>query len=207
VNVFDLVPNLKKKSLMNFIAIVLLALAMSTDAFAAAIGKGAALGKIRFLQAFKIGMLFGVIETITPLIGWTVGSVAADINWLSEWDHWIAFWLLLVLGGRMMIVGLKDSDTEVAEVPKSKSKSILSLSLTAIATSIDALVIGVGLAFIDVNIWIVAAAIGTATTVMVTIGVLLGRRLGDALGKRAEVLGGVVLIIVGATILVEHLAK
>ena len=205
VNVFDLAPNLKKKSHMNFIAIILLALAMSTDAFAAAIGKGAALGKIRFMQAFKIGMLFGSIETITPLIGWTLGSLAADVSWLSEWDHWIAFWLLLVLGVRMIVVGLKDSDTEVVDAPR--SKSILMLALTAVATSIDALVIGVGLAFIDVNIWIVAAAIGTATTVMVTIGVLIGRRLGDAIGKRAEMLGGVVLIVVGATLLVEHLAK
>ncbi len=190
---------------MNFIAIVLLALAMSTDAFAAAIGKGAALGKIRFMQAFKIGMLFGTIETITPLIGWTLGSVAADISWLSEWDHWIAFWLLLVLGMRMIYVGSKDSEEEAVEAPR--SKSILWLALTAVATSIDALVIGVGLAFIDVNIWIVAAAIGTATTIMVTIGVLIGRRLGDAIGKRAEMLGGVVLIIVGATLLYEHLAK
>ncbi|EGF32557.1 hypothetical protein IMCC9480_2326 [Oxalobacteraceae bacterium IMCC9480] len=190
---------------MNFIAIVFLALAMSTDAFAAAVGKGAALGKIRFMQAFRIGMLFGIIETITPLIGWTIGSVAADVSWFAEWDHWIAFGLLLVLGGRMIIVGLQDSDTEVVEAPG--RKSVLMLALTAVATSIDALVIGIGLAFIDINIWVVAAAIGTATTVMVTMGVLIGRRLGDAIGKRAEVLGGVVLIIVGATILVEHLAK
>ncbi|MFT5591372.1 MAG: putative Mn2+ efflux pump MntP [Bradyrhizobium sp.] len=188
---------------MNFIAIVLLALAMSTDAFAAAIGKGAALGKMRFMKAFKIGMLFGSIETITPLIGWTIGSLAADIHWLSEWDHWIAFWLLLVLGMRMILGGSKESDAQAVEMHR--SKSILLLALTAVATSIDALVIGVGLAFINVNIWIVAAAIGTATTIMVTIGVLLGRRLGDALGKRAEVLGGVVLVVVGATILYEHL--
>ena len=205
VNVFDLAPNQKKKSHMNFIAIVLLALAMSTDAFAAAIGKGAALGKMRFKQAFKIGMLFGSIETITPLIGWTLGSLAADIHWLSEWDHWIAFWLLLVLGARMIYAGSKDSNTDV--VIASRSKSNLMLALTAVATSIDALVIGVGLAFIDINIWVVAAAIGTATTVMVTLGVLLGRRLGDALGKRAEMLGGVVLIIVGGFILFEHLTK
>lgn len=187
---------------MNFTALVFLALAMSTDAFAAAIGKGASLGKTRFLQALKIGLLFGTIEAITPVIGWAIGSLAS--SWVAEWDHWIAFVLLLGLGGRMIWVGFQDGDEEQAE--ENKSQSLVLLVLTAVATSIDALAVGVGLAFIDVNIWIAAAAIGTATTTMVTIGILLGRLLGGAIGKRAEMLGGVVLIAVGATILYEHLS-
>jgi manganese efflux pump family protein len=188
---------------MNFISLVLLALAMSTDAFAAAIGKGAALGKVRLLQAFRIGLLFGVIEAITPIIGWAIGSLAS--SWVAEWDHWIAFVLLLGLGAHMIWAGLQDGDDEADEEPK--NQSIVVLALTAVATSIDALAVGVGLAFIDVNIWIAAAAIGAATTTMVTIGVLIGRRLGDVIGKRAEMIGGVVLICVGATILYEHLAR
>jgi manganese efflux pump family protein len=189
---------------MNLISLVLLALAMSTDAFAAAIGKGAALGKVRLIQALKIGLLFGVIEAITPLIGWAIGSLAS--SWVEEWDHWIAFVLLLGLGAHMIWAGLQDDDGDNEADEEQKSQSIVVLALTAVATSIDALAVGIGLAFIDVNIWIAAAAIGTATTTMVTIGVLIGRRLGDMIGKRAEMLGGIVLICVGVTILYEHLA-
>ncbi|MFL9926689.1 manganese efflux pump MntP [Herbaspirillum lusitanum] len=187
---------------MNFAALVLLALAMSTDAFAAAIGKGAAMQKPRFFQALRIGLLFGVIEAITPLIGWLIGSAASE--WVSEWDHWIAFALLLVLGSLMVREGLSSEQEEEKAAPQ--NQSLLMLALTAVATSIDAMAVGVGLAFIDVNIVQASAMIGIATMVMVTIGVMLGRLLGGIIGKRAEVLGGVVLIGVGATILYEHLA-
>ncbi len=134
---------------MNFPALVLLALAMSTDAFAAAIGKGAAMQKPRLLQALRIGLLFGVIEAITPLIGWFAGSVAS--KWVAQWDHWIAFTLLLVLGARMIHEGCSDDDEEDAEAGAPK-QSVVMLALTAVATSIDAMAVGVGLAFIDVNV-------------------------------------------------------
>ncbi|HZG18531.1 MAG TPA: manganese efflux pump MntP [Herbaspirillum sp.] len=187
---------------MNFPALLLLALAMSTDAFAAAIGKGAAMQKPRFLQALRIGLLFGVIEAITPLIGWFAGSVAT--KWVSEWDHWIAFTLLLVLGARMIREGLSEDDEADAAPQK---QSVVMLALTAVATSIDAMAVGVGLAFIDVNILEAALLIGLATTTMVTIGVMVGRVLGHLIGKRAEIIGGVVLIGVGAAILYEHLSR
>ncbi|MGI4849104.1 MAG: manganese efflux pump MntP [Janthinobacterium lividum] len=185
---------------MNFLSLVLLALAMSTDAFAAAIGKGAAMGKPRFAQALKIGLLFGVIEAITPLIGWAIGSVAA--KWVSQWDHWIAFTLLLILGSRMIWAGFAAPDEH--EEASAAKQSILMLALTAVATSIDAMAVGVGLAFIDVSILEAALLIGLATTTMVTIGVMVGRLLGGVIGQRAEILGGVVLIGVGAAILYEH---
>ncbi|MEN2675148.1 manganese efflux pump MntP [Herbaspirillum huttiense] len=190
---------------MNFPALLLLALAMSTDAFAAAIGKGAAMQKPRFLQALRIGLLFGVIEAITPLIGWFAGSVAT--KWVSEWDHWIAFVLLLVLGARMIREGLSDDDEEEEANATPQKQSVVMLALTAVATSIDAMAVGVGLAFIDVNILEAALLIGLATTTMVTIGVMVGRVLGHLIGKRAEIIGGVVLIGVGAAILYEHLSR
>ncbi|WDZ96658.1 manganese efflux pump MntP [Herbaspirillum sp. WKF16] len=186
---------------MNFPALVLLAFAMSTDAFAAAIGKGAAMHKPRFLQALRIGLLFGVIEAITPLIGWFAGSVAT--KWVAQWDHWIAFVLLLVLGARMIREGLGGADEEAA--PEPQKQSVLMLALTAVATSIDAMAVGVGLAFVDVSILEASLLIGLATTLMVTIGVLVGRMLGGIVGKRAEIIGGVVLIGVGAAILYEHI--
>jgi putative Mn2+ efflux pump MntP len=186
---------------VNPVSLIFLALAMSTDAFAAAIGKGSSLHKPRLTEALRTGLIFGVIEAITPIIGWLIGQAASQ--WVAEWDHWIAFTLLVVLGLHMIYNGLKQ---EEEEEEKPGSHSFLILAVTAFATSIDALAVGVGLAFVDVNIWVAAAAIGLATMTMVTIGVMLGRVLGSMVGKRAEIVGGVVLMIVGATILYEHLA-
>ncbi|SRR5450830_100053 len=189
---------------MNFAALVLLALAMSTDAFAAAIGKGAAMQKPRFFQALRIGLLFGVIEAITPILGWAIGSLAA--KWVADWDHWIAFGLLLVLGSHMIWAGLQNDEAEDAEASP-QNQSVLMLALTAVATSIDAMAVGVGLAFVNVNIIEASLMIGLATTTMVTIGILLGRLLGSLIGKRAEIIGGVVLIGVGAAIVYEHIYR
>lgn len=186
---------------MNPISLIFLALAMSTDAFAAAIGKGSSLHKPRFSEAVRTGLIFGVIEAITPVIGWAIGQVAS--RFVESWDHWIAFVLLLVLGLHMIYNGFKH-DAEEEEKPD--QHSFLILAVTAFATSIDALAVGVGLAFVDVNIVVAAVAIGIATTVMVTIGVMLGRVLGTVVGKRAEIVGGIVLIMVGSTILYEHLS-
>lgn len=174
---------------------------MSTDAFAAAIGKGSSLLKPRFTEALRTGLIFGVIEGITPVIGWGVGRVASQF--VESWDHWIAFTLLLLLGLHMIYNGVK-ADAEDQEKPRQHSFMIL--ALTAVGTSVDALAVGIGLAFVDVNIALAALAIGAATTVMVTLGVMLGRVLGVLVGKRAEILGGIVLMLIGATILYEHLS-
>lgn len=187
---------------MSPISLIFVALAMSTDAFAAAIGKGSSLHKPRFIEALRTGVIFGVIEAITPVIGWAIGNAAS--SFVESWDHWIAFTLLLVLGLHMIYNGVKQDDEEPEE--KAGQHSFLILAVTAFATSIDALAVGVGLAFVDVNILVAAAAIGLATMTMVTIGVMLGRVLGTMVGKRAEIVGGVVLMLVGATILYEHLS-
>lgn len=186
---------------MNPISLVFLAFAMSTDAFAAAIGKGASLRKPRLSEALRTGLIFGVIEAITPVIGWFIGQAASQF--VETWDHWIAFALLIGLGLHMIHAGCQ---SEVEEAEKTTQHSFALLALTALATSIDALAVGIGLAFVDVNIMVAAIAIGLATMTMVTIGIMLGRALGEIVGKRAEIIGGVVLIIVGATILYEHLA-
>ncbi len=187
---------------MNPLSIAALALAMSTDAFAAAIGKGAALQKPRWSEALRTGAIFGVIESLTPLVGWLLGSVAA--RYVSAWDHWIAFALLVALGLRMIRAGTGPADDPAVARPDRHGFWIL--ALTGFATSIDAMAVGVGLAFIDVNIAAVAAAIGCATFAMVTAGVMLGRVLGAVVGKRAEVAGGLLLIGIGTAILVEHLS-
>ncbi len=186
---------------MNFIAVVLLALAMSTDAFAAAVGKGTALQNPRWSEALRTGLIFGVIEAITPIVGWALGRAAAD--YVRQWDHWIAFVLLLLLGSRMIVAAVRTSGEPEAEKPTSHGFWVL--ATTGFATSIDAMAVGVGLAFLDVDIFPIAAAIGFATFVMVTVGVMVGRLLGKIAGRWAEAVGGVVLIGIGSAILFAHL--
>lgn len=187
---------------MNPVSILLLAFAMSTDAFAAAIGKGAAMVKPRLSQALRAGLIFGVIEAITPVIGWLLGKGAA--RYIQAWDHWLAFGLLLVLGLHMIWNGVKPESDE--PVDEAKKHGFVGLALTGVSTSIDALAVGVGLAFVNVPIAVVAVVIGLCTFTMVTLGVMLGRALGAIVGRRAEVIGGVILIGVGAVILYEHLS-
>jgi putative Mn2+ efflux pump MntP len=186
---------------MNLASTALLALAMSTDAFAAAIGKGTSLKNPQWREALRTGAIFGTIEAATPLLGWLLGSYAA--NYVVAWDHWIAFALLGVLGLKMILEGLEPPDD--TEPPVSRH-SFWRLAITGFATSIDAMAVGVGLSFIDVNIVPVAAAIGMTTFLAVSAGVMLGRVLGNTVGKRAEVLGGIILIGIGSAILYEHLS-
>lgn len=186
---------------MNFFAIALLALAMSADAFAAAIGKGTALHDPRWTEALRTGLIFGVIEAITPLVGWVLGHAAAD--YVNAWDHWIAFTLLGLLGLRMIVEAVRRRADVEQEKPARHGFWLL--AATGFATSIDAMAVGASLAFVDVGILPVAAAIGFATFAMVTIGVMVGRILGHIAGRWAEALGGVVLIGIGATIVYEHL--
>ncbi len=188
-------------ALMNLSATILLAFGMSMDAFAASMGKGATLHKPKFSEALRTGLIFGAIETLTPLIGWGLGMLASQF--VLEWNHWIAFILLTFLGGRMVIEGIRN-DVD-ADEPVQRHGFWL-LVTTAIATSLDAMAVGVGLAFLQVNIIATALAIGCATLIMSTLGMMVGRFIGPLLGKRAEILGGVVLIGIGAQIMWSHFA-
>ena len=187
---------------MNAPSIALIAFAMSTDAFAAAVGKGAALHRPRFGEALRTGAIFGCIEALTPLVGWALGFAAA--RYVAAIDHWIAFALLGGLGLHMIRAGIR-GDAGDAPAEKPSRHGFWVLAATGLGTSIDAMAVGVGLALVDVDILPVAAAIGLTTCVMVTLGVMLGRVLGAMAGRRAEVVGGVLLIAVGSAILVEHL--
>ncbi|HHW4679094.1 MAG TPA: manganese efflux pump MntP [Xylella sp.] len=192
---------------MSPVAILLIGIAMSTDAFAAAIGKGAAMDKPRLRDALYVGVIFGVIETFTPILGWLLGQIASQ--YVTTFDHWIAFGLLSGLGLHMIIAGLKQNESTRKNTPDTHhlKNEWLVLATTAIATSIDAAAVGVSLAFLNVHISVVAAVVGLCTLTMVTIGVMLGSALGALVGKRAEIVGGIILIIVGTTILYEHLSS
>ncbi|MGR7559968.1 manganese efflux pump MntP [Klebsiella aerogenes] len=187
---------------MNISATILLAFGMSMDAFAASIGKGATLHKPKFSEALRTGLIFGAIETLTPLVGWGLGMLASQF--VLKWNHWIAFVLLVFLGGRMVIEGFLGGDDDECEAPRRHGFWLL--VTTAFATSLDAMAVGVGLAFLQVNIIATALAIGCATFTMSTLGIMVGRFIGPLLGKRAEILGGIVLIGIGAQILWGHFA-
>ena len=191
---------------MSPISILLVGFAMSTDAFAAAIGKGAAMRRPRLPDALRAGLIFGTIEAITPLLGWLLGRATAQ--YVQAFDHWIAFVLLGGLGLHMIVAGLRADDDdadEQSEENERKHHRFWTLAATGLATSIDAAAVGVSLAFLDVHIGVVALVIGLCTLTMVTLGIMLGRALGALVGKRAEIAGGVILILVGASILYEHL--
>ena len=187
---------------MNLASTLLLALAMSTDAFAAAVGKGTALQNPRWREALRTGAIFGAIEALTPIAGWALGLGAA--GYVKAWDHWIAFVLLGGLGLRMVLAGLNAPGGE-EEPDKPERHSFWLLAITGFATSIDAMAVGVGLAFLDVSILPIAATIGLTTFLAVTAGVMVGRVLGTVAGKRAEIGGGLLLVGIGTAILVEHL--
>lgn len=170
---------------MNITATVLLAFGMSMDAFAASIGKGATLHKPKFSGSIANRPYFGAVETLTPLIGWGMGMLAS--RFVLEWNHWIAFVLLIFLGGRMIIEGF------VAQMMKMKTRrrhGFWLLVTTAIATSTDAMAVGVGLAFLQVNIIATALAIGCATLIMSTLGMMVGRFIGSIIGKKRKFSAG-----------------
>ena len=191
---------------MHPLSILMLGIAMSTDAFAAAVGKGAAMRSPRLRDALRAGLIFGVIEAVTPVIGWALGSAASA--YVTAWDHWIAFTLLALLGLRMVWAGLRDDAADGEDAGAGappRRHGFWALAATGFATSIDAMAVGVGLAFLEVDIFVVAATVGLTTFVLVTVGILLGRVLGTMAGKRAEIGGGVLLVAIGAFILYEHL--
>lgn len=184
---------------MSPITIGFLAVSMSVDAFIASLGRGAGAARPSFAMALRTGAVFGAIEAVTPLLGWALGVAAS--RYVEAFDHWIAFTLLAAVGLRMVIEALRRPENEAAP-----SASLWALVATAIGTSIDAMVVGVSLAFLEVNIVIIALAIGLATMAMSTTGMMAGRFLGSRLGRIVEILGGLALVALGTTILIEHLA-
>jgi manganese efflux pump family protein len=183
---------------MSPLSIVVLALSMSADAFAASVGRGATLEHPKISEALRTGAVFGIIEAITPIIGWVAGVAASGL--VQAIDHWIAFLLLGVVGGRMFYNALFKSDEA-----ERMGSSLTVLAAAAIGTSLDAMAVGVSLALLEADILIIAAAIGFATFALTTGGTLLGRFVGQRLGRCAEAVAGVTLVLIGLRILTEHL--
>ena len=185
---------------MDAITLTGLALALAMDAFAVALGTGAVLSRLTGRHLFRLGFHFGLFQALMPVIGWLAGITI--MQWVEAWDHWIAFSLLAIIGGRMIYEAF--SDEEKAD-DRDPTKG-LSLVLLSIATSIDALAVGFSLSVIGVSIWMPALVIGLVAGVLTIVGMLLGGRIGDRWGTRVEIFGGLVLIAIGIKILIEHLS-
>lgn len=184
---------------MSPISISVLAISMSMDAFAASIGRGAGRsGRVKFTEALRTGAVFGVIEAITPLIGWTIGVAAS--GFVQAIDHWIAFLLLACVGAHMIHGALFKTTKD-----KPANVTLAALMVTAVGTSLDAMAVGVSLAMLEVNIIVVAIAVGLATFILSAGGTLLGRLVGARLGQYAEIAAGIALFGIGLKILIEHL--
>ncbi len=183
---------------MSYATALILAFSLSMDSFAAALGTGAVMRRPGLTEALRVGLLFGGVQLAMPLIGFALGLTFA--SHVAAVDHWIAFLLLLGVGGKMLWESLSDDEDES---PRG-GFGLGQLFLMAVATSIDAAAVGVSLAVVDVDIVAVCLLIGVVTFGMACGGVLMGRAAGPLFGKRAELIGGLGLIAIGIKILVEH---
>lgn len=184
---------------MNLITIIAMAVALSLDSFAVAITGGIYIRPLQFKQALKIALVFGIFQALMPVIGWLAGVTMA--TYIASYDHWVAFVLLAFIGGRMIhnsLSGVKGG------VPMDLLKNATLLML-AIATSIDALAIGISFALLDVSILKPIIYIGMITFIFTLTGVYVGNRVGGSCEKKFELIGGVILILIGIKILWEHL--
>lgn len=186
---------------MSLWALVLIALGVSADAFAVALGKGLHMRKLDLRQAAVIALTFGLFQGLMPLIGWFLGSRLQGS--ISEFDHWIAFGLLALIGGKMLWEAFT-SQPEVGDHDQDRL-SRRELLILAVATSIDALAVGVTLALVSVNIAAAAVLIGVVTMVLSFVGVVIGFRAGVRFRGPAEIAGGAILILIGLRILLDHL--
>lgn len=182
---------------MGILALSLVALGLAMDAFSVAICKGLAMKKMELKKSVIIGLYFGAFQGIMPIIGYLLGSSFSEK--IVEYDHWIAFGLLILIGINMIREAF-DKDEEVND--KVDFKSMIWL---AIATSIDALTVGVTFSFLEVNVWFAALLIGITTYVLSVLGVMIGSKFGAKYKAGAEATGGVILILMGVKILLKHL--
>ncbi len=186
---------------MGFGELAFLALGVSMDAFAVSICKGLAVHKARLREMATCGVWFGGFQALMPLIGYFLGALFYDA--ISAFDHWIAFGLLAIIGINMLKEALCKCDCcEEADA----GFGFKTMFVMAIATSIDALAVGISLAMAgDVNIWVAITLIGIVTCLMAGLGVKIGNIFGSRFKKKAELAGGVILILLGIKILLEHL--
>lgn len=183
---------------MGLIELIILSVGLAMDAFAVAVCKGLAMSKMKWKKGIIVGLYFGIFQALMPFIGYLLGINFQ--NAITNIDHWIAFILLIGIGINMIKDAISKEKEEASDSIKFKDMLIL-----AIATSIDALAVGVTFAFLKVNILSAIILIGSITFLISVIGVKIGNVFGDKYEKKAELVGGIILILLGTKILLEHL--
>lgn len=189
---------------MSLITILFIAVGLAMDAFAVSIATSLSLANVSKRQIFRLSFHTGLFQFMMPVIGWYLGFSFS--KYISDYDHWVAFTLLALIGGKMIHESFEageDGARTEGTVKKDPTRG-MSLIFIAVATSIDALAVGVSLAMLNVNIWYPSAVIGVVTMSLSVIGMKIGERLGAQFGSRMERLGGLILIAIGAKILIEH---
>ena len=188
---------------MGFIELFLIGVGLSMDAFAVSICQGLSMTKIKWSHALTVGLYFGGFQALMPFTGWMLGSQFAGR--IQQYDHWVAFVLLVLIGGNMIREALSGEEDEAEDAASGAGLDHKKLLLMAIATSIDALAVGVTFAFLDTAILPAIGIIGTTTFFISVAGVAVGCWFGARYKKRAEITGGVILVLLGVKILLEHL--
>mgnify|MGYP003516466044 FL=1 len=183
---------------MDIISLLILAVGLSMDAFAVSVCKGLALKKVSLSQMVVVGFWFGGFQALMPVIGYYLGKTFS--GYITAFDHWIAFGLLAFIGINMIL----ESRKATCETT-SNDLGFKTMLLMAVATSIDALAVGISLAFLNSNIWVAAIVIGIVTFILSLLGVKIGNKFGDRFGAKAELAGGIILVLLGTKILLEHL--
>lgn len=186
---------------MGFIEIVLVGVGLSMDAFAVSVCKGLCMKRLDVRQALVIALFFGGFQALMPVVGWALGT--GFEQFITPVDHWIAFGLLALIGSKMLWDSFHGE--EDAACPADGRLDLRELTMLAVATSIDALAVGITFAFLRVDIVASAAVIGLTTFALALAGVAVGHRFGARYEKPATITGGIVLILIGLKILLEHL--
>lgn len=183
---------------MGVLELLLLSLGLAMDAFTVSICKGISMRKMNWKKAIIIGLYFGGFQALMPTLGYFLGTAFQSL--VTSVDHWIAFVLLGIIGGEM----IKES-FEIDSENQNDDVSFKTMIILAIATSIDALAVGITFAFLNVNLGLAVSLIGIITFILAVAGTKIGNRFGDKYEKKAEFVGGVILILLGVKILLEHL--
>ena len=184
---------------IDFISVLLIAIGLSADCFAVALGGSISMKVLSVLQVFRVSLSFGLFQALMPFLGWLAGRTVVDL--IGQYDHWVAFVFLVLVGGRMIWESFRSEGSRHENADITRGFLLLTLS---VATSIDALAVGLAFAFMKINIVVATSTIGVVAFVATAIGFLLGRKAGHLIGRRAEAIGGMILIGIGIKILLEH---
>jgi len=180
-------------------SLILLSIGLAMDAFSVAIVSGFGLGKMKLVDTLKVSLSFGAAHIIMPVLGWFLGSTM--VIFIQSWDHWLAFILLVFVGGRMLREGLNE---DIKAIEASDLLEFTSLIMFTVAVSIDALAVGLSFSLQELSIWIPSLFMGAGTLIFTFIGLNIGNKTGQRFGKKAQIVGGLILILIGLRIVILH---